>query len=305
LPDVLLPQDELAHLLARTSRTFALAIPLLEPPLARQVGVAYLLFRMADELEDAPLWTRDRRLAALRSFASWLEPHREEGESLWQRLVHDFPPTTAQGCLELFSRAPGVRSAVLRLAPGDMQSRGAATAIVTHARRTALGMADFVARQDERGGLMLADLPDLRAYCYAVAGIVGEVLTDLFVLAAPRVAGIRGVLDAHAGAFGEGLQLVNILKDAKADSCAGRAYLPAHVSRREVVDLARSDLAQAVRYVNALGAAEAPPGMIAFCDLPLRLAEATLDALDRGEPKLDRDRVMNIYRAVATRTVVA
>ena len=34
---------------------------------------------------------------------------------------------------------------------------------------------------------MLADVPDLKAYCYAVAGIVGEMLTELFLLDAGRL----------------------------------------------------------------------------------------------------------------------
>ena len=43
--------------LVKTSRTFALAIPLLPQPTARQVTVAYLLFRIADTFEDASvLW---------------------------------------------------------------------------------------------------------------------------------------------------------------------------------------------------------------------------------------------------------
>ncbi len=41
---------DLDTLLAETSRTFALAIPLLPEPTRHEVGVAYLLFRVADTL---------------------------------------------------------------------------------------------------------------------------------------------------------------------------------------------------------------------------------------------------------------
>ena len=44
-------------LLVKTSRTFALAIPLLPEPTRREVGLAYLLFRIADTFEDATAWT--------------------------------------------------------------------------------------------------------------------------------------------------------------------------------------------------------------------------------------------------------
>ena len=43
--------ETLDQLLVETSRTFALAIPLLPEPTRRTVSVAYLLFRAADTLE--------------------------------------------------------------------------------------------------------------------------------------------------------------------------------------------------------------------------------------------------------------
>ncbi len=44
--------SRLEELLIKTSRTFALSIPLLPEPTRREVTVAYLLFRIADTLED-------------------------------------------------------------------------------------------------------------------------------------------------------------------------------------------------------------------------------------------------------------
>ncbi|MBK8057261.1 MAG: squalene/phytoene synthase family protein [Gemmatimonadetes bacterium] len=41
-------------------------------------------------------------------------------------------------------------------------------------------MATFVSRETD-GPVHLRDLADLRAYCYTVAGIVGEMLTELFL----------------------------------------------------------------------------------------------------------------------------
>lgn len=291
-----LSQQDLARLLDRTSRTFALAIPLLEEPLATQVGLAYLMFRIADELEDAPRWGRQRRMRALASFVDGLDAPPPAGRPVeWQQLVEDAPPTGDMGCLELLARADDVLAAARSLPP-----RVAAT-IFGHTKRTALGMKDFVERQDESGGLALADVDDLRRYAYVVAGIVGEMLTDLFALAHARVADVREALDADAATFGEGLQLVNILKDAPSDAREGRAYLPPGVPRSAIVELARSDLARASRYVDTLAGAHAPRGVVAFCELPVRLAEATLDRLEQGAPKLAREEVMAIVAAVTSR----
>jgi farnesyl-diphosphate farnesyltransferase len=285
-----LQRTELESLLGRTSRTFALAIPLLEPPIAEAVGLAYLVFRIADTLEDAPRWGRERRADALSALLARLEGDIDvDVELAWTR---SDTPTDDAGCLELLDRVESVLASVERLGPAP------AAAIRRGAERTTRGMLDFVARQDARGELVLADLEDLRRYAYVVAGIVGELLTNLFAIYDAGAARVATRLAEHAAAFGEGLQLVNILKDAPADLVEGRQYLPPSVARGEVFALARRDLVSAKRYVTTLEGAGVKPGIVAFCELPRRLAEATLDSLEAGRPKLDRDDVARLYREV-------
>jgi farnesyl-diphosphate farnesyltransferase len=288
--------DDTARLLAQTSRTFALAIPLLEEPLQTQVGLAYLLFRIADTLEDAPLWARDRRASALGSFARWIDGPQEDAH--WRELVRESAPTNDPGCVELFDRAGDV------LVAARANKAPVTKAIMDHTRRTALGMAEFVERQDERGAIVLTDIEDLRRYTYVVAGIVGELLTDLFTLEHEGLANVRvrAELDADAVLFGEALQLVNILKDQSADHREGRSYLPPNVPRSVVVDLARADIERALRYVRTLAEAHAPRGVVAFCELPVRLAQATLVALEAGASKISRDDVMRILTSVVSRS---
>lgn len=286
-----LAPSELASLLERTSRTFALTIPLLDEPLRTDVGLAYLLLRIADTLEDAPSWGRDARKAALDSFGVWLVGDRDE--RAWFDAVAASAPTSDAGCIALLARAEGVRSAVA--ARGD----ALASAMRSHVVRTSSKMANFVARQTDEGGLVLRDLDDLRAYCYAVAGIVGELLTDLFVARAPELEPARGALMKLAPAFGEALQLVNILKDAKGDADEGRSYLPPGVERAAVLSLARTDLAQANEYIDLLARAGGKAHARRFCELPVRLAAATLDRLEEGKDKLTREEVMAIFVGVA------
>ena len=282
-----LAPGELASLLEKTSRTFALTIPLLDEPLATDVGLAYLLFRIADTLEDAPSWGRDARILALDSFGEWLVG--ESAERGWQDTVLAEPPSEDAGCLLLLSRADAVRGAMLA------RGTDVATSMMLDVVRTSSKMAEFVSRQTDDGGLELVDLPDLRDYCYAVAGIVGELLTEMFLMRDPALEPEREALIDLAPLFGEALQLVNILKDAPSDAREGRVYLPAGVARAEVVALARSDLAAASQYVALLERGGASRNVRAFCELPVRLAEATLDRLDEGATKLSRDEVMAIF----------
>src|SRR5260221_5486408 len=87
---------DLDDLLEKTSRTFALSIPLLPEPTRREVSVAYLLFRIADTFEDATHWPRERRLAALNDFAALLaHPGPERAAALASAWVQTGPASHA------------------------------------------------------------------------------------------------------------------------------------------------------------------------------------------------------------------
>ena len=138
----------------------------------------------------------------------------------------------------------------------------------------------------------------MRRYCYVVAGLVGDMLTVLMLLDAPILAPAAPSLRQSARVFGEGLQLTNILKDSEADAGEGRVFLPPDVPRNEVFELARADLVEAARYVATLQRAKAPEGFLAFTALPVKLAFATLDAVERLGP------VSKIGRAQVARAMV-
>jgi farnesyl-diphosphate farnesyltransferase len=285
---------EIAHLLERTSRTFALAIPLLPEPTSLQVGIAYLLFRIADTFEDAELWTRAQKLAALARFCELLE--RPEPAAVRAATAEwlAVPPCADDGYLELLRKTPEVLGALWRLGEGPRRL------IAEHTRRTAEGMARFTGRANEEGHLQLADIDDLKGYCYVVAGIVGEMLTELFLLGRKALAPVRGFLRERSARFGEALQLVNIIKDSLADAAYGRRFLPQASDLAEIVALARQDLQVASRYTLSLQRAGAPRGIVAFTALPIRLAQATLDVIEQRGPgvKLSRPEVSHIVAAL-------
>jgi farnesyl-diphosphate farnesyltransferase len=285
----------LHDLLVESSRTFALAIPLLESDLRREVTIAYLLFRIADTLEDGGTrWSRERRLAALAEFDELLSPSGVgRAATLMRRWLED-PPTEHDGYLRLLAQMPGVVASWAHLASPARES------IAEQTRRTARQMSDFVERGDEKGELTLDSLDDLRSYCYAVAGIVGEMLTELFILASSGLQPIADELRRRAPLFGEGLQLVNILKDSEVDEIEGRRFIPVATSRRELFELARADLETAAEYVRAIQRAGGPEGIVAFTALPVELAWATLERVERDGPgsKISRTQVIELYDQV-------
>jgi farnesyl-diphosphate farnesyltransferase len=280
----------LDDLLVKTSRTFALTIPLLPEPTRREVTIAYLLFRIADTFEDASHWPRERRVEALGRFADLLESGGAAAEPADVARWGATESSAHEGYVELVEAMPAVLEAFAAL------SEPARRRIRHHTARTARGMAEFVARTGDDGRLALRDVADLQSYCYVVAGIVGEMLTELFVLGREELDAIAPYLEQRAARFGEALQLVNILKDSADDAREGRSYLPACVERAEVFDLARRDLAASAEYVHALQRAPAPRGLVEFTALPVLLARATLDRVEGSGPgaKLSRREVAAI-----------
>jgi farnesyl-diphosphate farnesyltransferase len=273
---------DLEQLLISTSRTFALAIPLLPEPTRREVTLSYLLFRVADTFEDAASWPREQRIEALAHFDQLLaNPGREAIAAVSSRWAE-----------EVLAELPAVLDAFFALRPEAVEL------IRDHVLRTSHGMAGFVARTTDEGELRLGDIPDLQAYCYVVAGLVGELLTELFLLGRPPLARVAPELRSRSRAFGEGLQLVNIIKDSASDAKQGRRYLPPDTGLGEVLALARRDLQAASQYVLALQGAGAERGLVAFVALPVRLATATLDRIEQAGPgsKLTRPEVYAIVQ---------
>ena len=287
---------DLEDLLTKTSRTFALSIPQLEGGTGEQVRLGYLLLRIADTLEDAAVWSRERRVEELFRFADLLRAAPEAGGGVAARVARSWlaePPTRHEGYLELLEATDDVLSAYKALDPAARQVLG------HHVRRTCLGMAYIVMRSDRNGELRLAGIPDLRDYCYVVAGIVGEMLTELFLLGA-ALEPVAEALRRRAATFGEALQLVNILKDAEDDANEGRRFIPNAGDRARAFELARADLVIAAEYVDRLESGGAPRGYLGFAGLPVRLARATLDRVEEQGPgsKLTRPEVAALVAAM-------
>jgi farnesyl-diphosphate farnesyltransferase len=260
-------------LLRKTSRTFALAIPLLPEPTRTEVKIAYLLFRILDTFEDATHWVPSRRADALRDFVALLDaPNGDQARAMAEECLRH-PPVDRADYLELLGEIPFVLEEFQLLQPEARRH------ISAHVARTARGMSGFIARINGSGTLQLDTVTHLRDYCYVVAGIVGEMLTELYLLGRPALASIADELRPRAPRFGEGLQLVNILKDAAPDAGEGRVYLPKRASLDEVFDIAEDDLRLAAIYTELLRGAGAPAGIVTFNALIMRLAVGTLGKL--------------------------
>jgi farnesyl-diphosphate farnesyltransferase len=215
------------RILPHVSRTFALTIPQLPVPLRATVANAYLLCRIADTIEDEPSLTAAETRAFLQRFTAVVAGTEAPG------------PLAREVAARLTERTlPAERELVANM------ERVGLGAQLGEQRGTILrcielmcdGMHHFQRTASVRG---VARTADLDSYCYYVAGVVGEMLTDLFCQHSPQIAARRATLAELAASFGEGLQLTNILKDFWEDRSRGACWLPQETFTRYGVELAQ------------------------------------------------------------------
>ena len=91
-------------------------------------------------------------------------------------------------------------------------------------------MADGMARYQEANVANgLKDQQDMDSYCYYVAGVVGEMLTELFCDYSSAINRHYDEMMQLAVSFGQGLQMTNILKDIWDDQKRNMCWLPQSV----------------------------------------------------------------------------
>jgi farnesyl-diphosphate farnesyltransferase len=301
ITDVLYQQS----VLPRVSRTFALTIPQLPPALREVVGNAYLLCRLADTIEDDPCLSSDEKSRLMMEFLATLcseGPPEDFGRRLQSRLSMTMSDAERQLATNI--------ARVLRVTASfpDAQRRAVIRCVSVMGR----GMPEFQRCKTLDG---LATLEDLDRYCYFVAGVVGEMLTELFCEHSPGLYRHRGELMALAVRFGQGLQMTNILKDIWEDRECHTCWLPRSffpglkgglggaVSRGDgytltggihaMLAIARSHLAAGLRYAQLIPKSE--PGIRRFCLWAIGMAVLTLRKIHRtpgystgGQVKISR-----------------
>jgi len=312
-PDSYMDDDRFQDaLLSGVSRTFALTIPQLPAPLRRTITNAYLLCRIADTIEDDPgVPPADKE-----AFHRWLIELLDEradaaafARALGQRLSDESSPDE-RALVRHTARVIGVTH---HLEPGTRAILGRRIAVMCR------GMPAFQ-RHPRRDGL--PDLAALDQYCYFVAGVVGQMLTELFCDYSPRIDRARGELLGLSASFGQGLQMTNILKDVWEDRARGACWLPRDIfaahgyelaqlepgrdpaafaaGLNELLGVAHGHLRHALAYTQLIPGRE--PGIRKFCLWSLVLAVLTLQRIRRN-PGFQAARDVKVSRRTVRRTV--
>jgi farnesyl-diphosphate farnesyltransferase len=220
-------QQYLTDAMGKVSRSFAIVVAQLEEPLNLFMATAYLICRVADNIEDS-----------LRPLA-WQQQRFME----FRRMLHD--PDQAATILTAWTEEkwPGLSAeeqALMGVA-GGLPLWNIYAALPTSTQsvigRWASIMAQGMAQLDgpesppksiqHNGIQLLASEKDYNRYCYFVAGTVGHLGVELVVAHYGLADDVAHRLYHTCEACGRGLQKTNIVKDFIDDLHRQICYLPA------------------------------------------------------------------------------
>ncbi len=300
------------EILQHVSRTFALTIPELPDPLCRVVSNAYLLCRIADTIEDDKSMSAEAKREFAEQFIEVVkgtEDSKDFSESLFPLLS----ATATEAEHDLIANT----EPVIRITHSFNQRQRAAL------ERCVAIMAEGMARYQDAETLDgVADLDDMGQYCYYVAGVVGEMLTELFCDYSAEIDKHRDELMQLAVSFGQGLQMTNILKDIWEDHARGACWLPRDIFDKYGVDIRHKQAGQVASgfdeaMLELLGVAHAhvynalrytliipthEKGLRRFCLWALGMAVLTLDKI-RQNPGFTQGQQVKISRRSVKATI--
>ena len=206
-------QDEI---LKKVSRSFALTIPQLPEQLKNPVANGYLLCRITDTIEDDANLSLAQKAYFHEKFIETLDDHFPT-----QQFIQELHPLLSEKTSIheklLILNSQHVLCVTKSLPIENQLSLKKCVTIMNH------GMKEFEKIISING---LDNLLTLERYCYIVAGVVGEMLTELFCEYLNLSTDYQNKLMPLARSFGQALQMTNILKDRWSDLARQICYLP-------------------------------------------------------------------------------
>lgn len=292
-------------LLASVSRSFSLTIKALPAGMREPITAGYLLARALDTVADTAEVPAVKRLEHLRALLEMIK-YGADSELLKPLQKEVGSRQTHEGESELIEKLDRCLGWLEALPAEDQWDlRRTLSRIGRGQELDILRFGEGTAAEPKA----LATEADLDEYTYFVAGCVGELWTRLCERHLPAGWSRLGTdemlkLGKH---FGQGLQMVNILRDLPADLEDGRCYLPASMlsahgldpdtltrqpaqAKPILDDLRKQTVAKlddAWKYARAL----TPLKLRYACALPVLLGAETLGLLAKTSPLESSERI--------------
>ena len=301
--------QEIDSLLKETSRSFYLTLKALPSRIRSQVGLLYLLARIADTIADSESDSTGEMLQALEQYNERIQGRSDVLPDLGDLAIIQSNPAEKKlleniaapvACIEHFSGVDQdrIRECLDIIISGqtlDLQRFG----------------------QSNEGDISpLATEEELDDYTYRVAGSVGEFWTHMTLAHMFKTDAKTEAQFFDTGVrFGKALQLINILRDIPEDLRLGRCYIPVGSLAKydlqvsdlldkenmnqfrplfdSYIDRAAAHLDAAVEYIALLPSSQFR--LRAACMLPVLIGQRTLILL-RTQNVLDAENRVKVLR---------
>ena len=208
-------------LLEDTSRSFFLTLKVLPRPIRKQVGLLYLLARVADTIADSKTGQVD---ILLDSLASWdIATSQENGEMSDLSFLANLQSNPAEE--RLLKNVDVALNAFQKISKNDQIHMRRCLKIIIGGQT--LDLQRFGPANDSDEISALENDQELDDYAYRVAGSVGEFWTSMTLAHCISANGPDSEKMFELGIrFGKALQMINILRDIPEDLSFGRCYIP-------------------------------------------------------------------------------
>ena len=225
---------EIDSLLEQTSRSFYLTLKVLPTKIRGQIGLLYLLARLADTIADSASGNTNQLIDNIREYNEYAQGNRDDPPNLSDLAQLQTNPDEAK----LLEKVSEVVNSLERFSDADQK-------IIRHCLDTIVSGQTLDLQRFgnvEKGTITpLSDDNELDDYTYRVAGCVGEFWTQMSLAHCINAdEATEKLMFEHGVRFGKALQLINILRDIPADLALGRCYIP--IDSMTSYDLFPSDL---------------------------------------------------------------
>tara|TARA_B100001996_G_scaffold61517_1_gene44020 strand:+ start:1193 stop:2239 length:1047 start_codon:yes stop_codon:yes gene_type:complete len=302
---------EIDALLEGTSRSFYPTLRYLPKKMRGQVGLLYLLARIADTIADSRHGETDSLLRTLQEYNDAAQGKTEKLPDFSELANIQENPAEA----ELLR---GVENVILSLPTypkGDQERIRKCLDIIVGGQ--SLDLQRFGTAKEGGNISALKNESELDDYAYRVAGCVGEFWTEMSLAHLINMESKEIDNFMHLGVrFGKALQMINILRDIPEDLRFGRCYIPIdsmtknglkpedlmdseNINKfREMYDgyieIASEHMDAAIEYIGKLPFTQFR--LRAACMLPVLIGQKTLTLL-RDENVLDPEKRVKVSRS--------
>lgn len=262
-------ENYLSQYMNRVSRSFALVVNGVEEPLKHYLSTAYLVCRVADNIEDCDRssnWKQTR----FDEFISLLE-HPNRADDILANWSGKLWPNLSSSEEKMMSLPDGVLlwDIYQQIPYKTRQSINRWTSVMAQGMSEISDPKSSIWSSHHDGVRVLGNVESYDQYCFYVAGTVGYMATEMAISHYGLNEDESESLLKYCEACGRGLQKTNIIKDFRHDLSRGVSYIPAVWLREidssplllngapawwkcQVIQNAVSDLRDATNYVVAL-----------------------------------------------------